>query len=484
MVLQLAQNWPAISIVVLVLYWIGMAIIVITDEREPTETLAWLLVLVAFPLLGLIFYFLFGRNWKKIAAKSKWGREIVALALPTMNRVYSKYESTQDDLLDWATPAGYAPIVKTAVATDHTHVLPAYDVTILKDGAVKFAALKEDLRKAKDTINIQYFIWERDQLTAELSAILIERVRAGVEVRMMTDYVGCMMFKKDEIKAMQAAGVKFTQDLPDWRKINYMDHRKIVVIDGVVGYVGGLNVGQEYIDGQPKYASWRDTHSKFHGPACADLQKLFAARWHENTHESLFTERFFPLEYLQDGVMTPALTVAQGVELEWDPARRTHEAAMATARDRIWIQSPYFIPTPDIYEIMINQALAGKDVRLMMTGVPDKTMPWRAAHSFFKKFISAGGKVYMYDAGFFHGKTLTIDGEICVIGTMNMDIRSLALHKELMTWYFSRDIAAQHDAIFEDDMTKCSEVTLETIANWSAAFKLRNSLSRLLSNLM
>jgi len=481
---QLAQSWPSITIVILIAYWIAMAVIVITDEREPTETLAWLLVLFALPALGLIFYFLFGRNWKKIAQRSAWAKEIFALALPTMNRVWGKYSDVETELLDWATPRGYAPIIKTALAADTTHVLPAYDVTILRNGEAKFAALKEDLRNAKDTINFQVFIWERDQLTTELTAILIERARAGIEVRLLTDYVGSMMFKKDEIKQMQAAGVRFHSDLPDWRKINYMDHRKIIVIDGVIGYVGGLNVGQEYIDGQPRYQTWRDTHSKFHGPACADLQKLFAARWHENSQENLFTERFFPLEYPQDGVMVPAITVAQGVELLWDPARRAHEAGMAAARDRIWIQSPYFIPTPDIYEIMINQALAGKDVRLMMTGVPDKTMPWRAAHSFFHKFLLAGGKIYMYEAGFFHGKTLTIDGEICVIGTMNMDIRSLALHKEVMTWYFSKDVAAEHDAIFEDDMTRCSQVTLETVANWPAAFKLRNSVSRLMSNLM
>ncbi|NTU70739.1 MAG: cardiolipin synthase [Coriobacteriia bacterium] len=481
---QLIQSWPSIATFALLVYWVSVAIIVISDEREPTETLAWILVLIAFPLTGLLFYYLFGRNWKKIAQRSPWFEEIARIALPTMNRLWGEHSAVERNLLEQVAPLGYDPIIKTALAADTTHVMPAYDVTILKNGDVLFPALKEDLRNAKETINFQVFIWERDKLTAELKDILIERVKAGVEVRLLTDFVGCMAYKKDEIKEMQAAGVKFKSNLPDWHKINYMDHRKIIVIDGVIGYIGGLNVGQEYIDGQPHYESWRDTHSKFHGPAVADLQKLFAARWHENTQENLFTERFFPATYPQDGVMTPTLTVAQGVELLWDPARRVHESAMAAARERIWIQSPYFIPTPDIYEIMINQALAGKDVRLMITGVPDKVLPWRAAHSFFHRFLLAGGKIYMYDAGFFHGKTMTIDGEICVIGTMNMDIRSLALHKEVMAWYFNKDIAAQHDAIFEDDMTKCSQVTLETVENWPAAFKLRNSVSRLMSNLM
>ena len=134
MVWQLAQSWPSITITLLVIYWIAIAIVIISDEREPTETLAWLLVAFAFPLLGLLFYFLFGRNWKKIAARSAWGKEIFALALPTMNRVWGKYSSTEKDLLEWAEPKGYAPIIKTALAADTTHVLPAYDVTILRNG--------------------------------------------------------------------------------------------------------------------------------------------------------------------------------------------------------------------------------------------------------------------------------------------------------------------------------------------------------------
>lgn len=477
-------TWPSFAIGMLLLYWVIVAIVVIADEREPTETLAWLLVLFAFPLIGLLFYFLFGRNWKKKARRSKWAAEIVRLGTPTMNRVNEKYADAEAEALAWAEPKGLSPVIKTIVATDKAHPLPAYDVTILRDGEVKFAALKEDLASAKDTINIQYFIWERDKLTAELKEILLDRLKAGVEVRMLNDLAGCLAYKKDEIKELRAAGARILYDMTDWRKLNYRNHRKIVVIDSVLGYVGGLNVGQEYIDGKPKYDSWRDTHSKFHGPAVADLQKLFAARWHDKTGENLFTERFFPREYPEDGRRTLAQTVAQGVELWWDPGRRAHMAGMAAANERIWIQSPYLIPTPDIYAVMLDQALAGKDVRFMMTGVPDKMMAWRAAESFFAPMIEAGIKIYRYDAGFFHSKTMTIDQSVCVIGTMNMDIRSLALHKEVMTWYYDEEIARQHDEIFLDDMKRCSEVTLETVYEWSASHRLRNSVSRLLSNVM
>jgi cardiolipin synthase len=329
-----------------------------------------------------------------------------------------------------------------------------------------------------------YYIWEQDELTAELTEILLERMRAGVEVRMLNDLFGCLAYKKDEIKRLRAAGARVLFDVTDVRKLNYRNHRKIVVIDSVLGYTGGINVGQEYIDGKPNYASWRDTHCKFHGPAVADLQKLFAIRWLDRTDEDLYDERFFPLDYPEHGRCTLAQTVSQGVEIEWDPGRRAHEVGIASAEDRIWIQSPYFIPTPAIYQIMINQALAGRDVRLMVTGVPDKVLAWRAAETFFRPLLEAGAKVYRYDAGFFHAKTMTIDGEAVVIGTMNMDIRSLALHKELMVWFYDQDLTAQHEAIFVEDMTRCSEVTLEIIDGWSRAHHLRNALSRLMSNLM
>ena len=481
---NLVTSMPVELAALLLIYWVGVAIAVVTDDRDPTATLAWLLVLFALPIVGLAFYFFFGRNWKKIAQRSARTRALRERALPTMTRVYERYTYATDEAMAWAQPLGMTPVLHTIMEGDSAPPLPAYDIEILINGAAKFAALKRDLAAAADTIDIMYFIWEKDALTAELTAILLDRLSAGVEVRMLNDLFGCLPYKKDEMKRLRAAGARVLYDVTDLRKLNYRNHRKIVVIDGVVGYTGGINVGQEYIDGKPHYASWRDTHCKFHGPAVADLQKLFAIRWMDRTGEDIFNERFFPAEYPEDGRRTLVQTVSQGVEMEWDPGRRAHEVGIASAEDRVWIQSPYFIPTPAIYQIMINQALAGRDVRLMMTGIADKVLAWRAAETFFLPLIEAGGKVYRYDAGFFHAKTMTIDGEALVVGTMNMDIRSLALHKELMVWIYDQDLAREHEAVFLDDMTRCEEITLETIEGWSAAHHLRNALSRLMSNLM
>jgi len=481
---SIVSAWPSVLAVSLVVYWILVAIAVITDDREPTETLAWLLILFAAPLLGLVFYVLFGRNWKKRTANSPKLARIVAAATPTVSRVRAAHADAQTESLAWAQPMGYDRLVKVISSADGATVLPAYDVEILVNGENKFHALKADLAAARDTINIQYFIWERDKLTAELTEILLDRLAAGVQVRMLNDFAGNIVYKKDEIKRLREAGADIRWDVTDPRLINYRNHRKMVIIDSTLGYTGGINVGQEYIDGAPHYPAWRDTHVRFHGPAVMELQKMFSVRWLDVTAEDLFTERFFPADYPEHGRRTLTQIVATGVDMEWDPARRAHMVAMSSARDRIWIQSPYFVPTPDVYSVMLDAALSGIDVRFMMTGWPDKKIAWYAAESFFRPLVKAGAKIYRYNKGFFHAKTMTIDGEMAAIGTMNFDIRSLALHKELMAWFYDSEITAQHEGIFLDDMKECEEITLELIDSWTAGQRLRNASARLASNLL
>ena len=480
----IVSAWPSLLALSLLVYWFLVAVAVITDDREPTETLAWLLVLFAFPLIGLLFYFLFGRNWKKRTAHSPQLAKITAAAKPTLDRLHKRYSAEHDEGLRWAEAKGYDRLVKLIARADYAHVMPAYDVEILVNGENKFPALKADLAAATDTINIQYFIWEHDKLTAELTEILLDRLAAGVEIRMLNDWAGNIVYKKDEIKRLREAGADIRWDVTDPRLINYRNHRKMVIIDATKGYTGGINVGQEYIDGAPHYPAWRDTHVRFNGPAVMELQKMFSVRWLDVADENLFTERFFPADYPETGRRSLAQIVSTGVDLEWDPARRAHMEAMGGARKRIWIQSPYFVPTPDVYSTMLDAALSGIDVRFMMTGWPDKKIAWYAAESFFRPLVAAGAKVYRYNKGFFHAKTMTIDGEMASIGTMNFDIRSLALHKELMAWFYDADIAAQHEAIFLADMEECEEVTLKMIDGWSGGQRLRNASARLASNLL
>lgn len=469
---------------VLLAYWIVIFIVLINDGRDPTKTLAWLLVLLLLPGFGLVFYYFAGRNWKKKTSKDSWLGEMREVSRPTVEGYRDRYAQDAQDACEWAEPRDLEHLMNLIETGDGSRPAGAYDVDLMPSGEEKFAKLLPDLAQAKDTINIQYFIWERDELSAKITAVLLERLAAGVEVRMLNDFIGNIRYKKDEIKRLQAAGARVDYDMKSLGAINYRDHRKMVVIDGVSAYTGGINVGQEYIDGGSRYPSWRDTHVRFHGPAVADLQRLFAERWHESTGESLFTERFFPVEYPTHGVRTLAQVVATGVEDPWETARRAHVLAMGLAEERIWIQSPYFVPDDAIYEAMINAALAGIDVRLMMTGWPDKRIAWFAAESYFRPFIEAGGRVFLYEAGFFHAKTMMIDSAMFSVGTLNLDIRSLELHKELMVWFYDEALTAEHAATFETDLEQCKEITIEHLDNLTWLQVLRDSAARLASNLL
>lgn len=484
MSIDLGSTFVLVVEAVFAVYWVAILIVLVNDQRDPTKTLAWLFLLTVFPGFGLIFYFLAGRNWKKKTAKGRWVAEIRRVAGPTVRRIQERYADDSAEIREWAHEAGYSHLTSLIEKADGAPPLPACDVDVMASGEDKFAKLIADISSAKDTINIQYFIWERDELTARITAALMERLSAGVEVRMLNDFIGNILYKKDELRALAAAGARVKYDVTDLGKANYRNHRKIVVIDGVLGYTGGINVGQEYIDGGPRYPSWRDTHVRFRGPAVADLQKLFASRWHEATGESLFDERFFPPEYPTDGVRSRAQIVATGVENPHESARRAHVVAMGLARERLWIQSPYFVPDDSINEAIVNAAFAGVDVRLMTTGWPDKKIAWYAAESYFRPVLEAGGRVFHYNAGFFHAKTMTVDGTLLSIGTMNLDIRSLELHKELMVWFYDPGLAAAHDALFEADLEVCDEITLERIEALTPLEIFRDSAARLASNLL
>ena len=475
---------PALLSVAVLLYWIVIVIVLINDGRDPTRTLAWLFVLFAFPGFGLIFYYFFGRNWKKKTMKGEWIKDIRRISEPTLQRIRDTHTADSENARAWSLEHGYSHLTRLIERADGAVPLAAYDVKILPNGAEKFAQLTDDLSSARETINIQYFIWEHDELTARLTDVLLERLSAGVEVRMLNDYIGNIQYKKDEIKRLRLAGAKIQYDVTDLGKVNYRNHRKIVTVDGVLGYTGGINVGQEYIDGGNRFATWRDTHVRFTGPAVSELQKLFASRWHESTGEGLFTERFFPLEYPVGTRRTFTQIVSTGVENPWEPARRAHVVAMGVAKERLWIQSPYFVPDDAIFEAIVNAALSGVDVRFMMTGIPDKKIAWYAAESYFRPVLEAGGRIFQYHAGFFHAKTMTVDTNLCCIGTMNLDIRSLELHKELMAWFYDPTLAQQHDRIFEEDLEHCDEITLENIDALTPLQVFRDSAARLASNLL
>ena len=478
---------PLWAVPVFLAYWVILVVLLISDDREPALTVAWLFILVFVPVLGVFLYIFIGRDWKVVAQRKGWISTMLALQLENLDPIYRRNAAASARFHRlWAgTPAEH--IANAISAQEMSSVLPATSIELYVNGHDKFARLKEDMVEAKRFIHLQYFIWERDRLTAEIVPILLDRLAAGVEVRIMYDWVGCISFKKRELKQLAKAGAKVRADITDLARINYRNHRKIVVIDGEIGYTGGMNVGQEYIDGGERFATWRDTHMRLTGQAVAGLEKLYASRWfeHKKDHEDLFVEQYMPAPdptAVETGTLVEI--AAQEVEDPWSAARRAHMVAIGQAEKSVWIQSPYFVPDYSVYDVMINAALSGIDVRFMMTGVPDKPIALYAAQTYYRKLIEAGGKVYLYEAGFFHAKTIVVDGIVSAVGTMNMDQRSLKLHKELMCWVFDKDFAQQCAAAFTADMENCHEVTLDDVLTVRRLRRFRNQAARLFSNVL
>ncbi len=467
------------------LYLIAVIIMLtlIYDERDPSTTLAWLLILTVLPGLGLVLYFMFGRNWRLLGRRNPRMLEAVERGHRAIRPLYERYAEQADlHVSEYPLSQRLAYAIQTQ---NGNRPLPCAHLEIMTSGAEKFERLIADIEAAEQFVHLEYFIWGSDELTARLCELLAEKVAQGVEVRLLHDWVGSLFFGKRQLKALAASGAQVRADAAQWQKFNYRNHRKIVVIDGRVAYTGGMNVGQEYIDGGRRFSSWRDTHLRFGGPLVHEMQRLFSQRWYETTGEELFSARYFTDTGEHDPrELVWAQLATSGPASHWETIRRAFVLAIASAETRVWVQSPYFVPDQGVMDALVSQSLARVDVRFMMTGHPDKRLAWWAAFSYLRTFTKASGRAYQYAEGFFHAKALTIDGRIAALGTANFDFRSFMLHDELMIFFYDEGVARAQDAIFEADLERCLVVTADDLHDRGRAFRFRSALARLASRMM
>lgn len=479
---MIVELWP-IAYAVLAVYWVAVAVLIISENRDPTAALAWLLVLIALPGVGLVLYFFFGRNWPAIARRSKKRQHTRAVARRFMQPYYAHYDAIHPKLEgqhpeSWIrhdshliTRLAEAPPMTVRTCDIHPEGQPYFDVLIA------------DLAAAERFIHMSYYIWKDDVLTERITDVLVERLRAGVEVRVLNDWFGAAPFSRRTMKRLREAGAIVRFDVTGIAKLNYRNHRKITVVDAEIGHTGGFNVAQEYIDGGSRFPAWRDTGLRLTGPGVAELEKLFDVRWLEVDGEDLFQERYYPDPSLPPGDIV-VQTVHHGFDDPWLAATRAHQVAISGARDRVLIQTPYFVPDPPTLQAITNAAAAGVRVELMLTGMLDKNIPWYAAETYFEQLLEAGVHIYRWEKGFFHAKSLTVDGKATSIGTLNLDVRSLRLHKELMVWIYDDAAARRSEEIFAADLQGCVALTLDDIHQWSWLRRFRNSAARLFSNLL
>jgi cardiolipin synthase len=444
-----------------------------------------MVVMIVFPVTGVLLYFFFGRDWRA-PRNSKWVQRLRGELAPKMAPYYDRFRAQIDRTRERWDGTFVEKLINAIQNTDTVQPLPVTSYRFFADGQGFFDSMIEDMKNAEHVIEHLYFIWEQDELTARMTEVMLAKIAEGVKVRIIYDKVGSSTYKKDELKKLAAAGAEIYADHASFQLLNYRDHRKITVVDYEIGYSGGFNVGQEYIDGGAAYPAWRDSGFRITGPGVAELQLWFAARWISLTKENLVGEEFFPktdpAELGPDPLMIQV--VAHGVDDPWESGRRLHAIAFGAAQKTIRLQSPYFVPDLTLYDNLIDAALAGVDVKFIMTGWPDHTNAFETAKSYWPKLLEAGGRIYLYEAGFFHAKTLAVDSTACAIGTMNMDRRSLYLQKEMMTWIYDEERTLELEAQFDEDLKLCREVTLEEVRAYSFGERLQQRTFRLVGNLL
>ena len=449
--------------------------IVLAENRNPVKSLAWITVLLLLPIVGIILYIFFGRNIRNTRMISRRNRRRLKRAERYRNPDLSSLglrEQTQQQ-------------IKLARSLCDAQFFPGNDIRVFTSGQAKMAALEADLKGAKRYINLQYYIFTDDNTGRRIAKILMDKAQEGVKVRVIYDHVGSFRTRNNFWRRMKKAGVEchpfFKVTLPVFgSRINWRNHRKLVIIDGTVGYVGGMNIADRYIDGGKNFKSWRDAHLRLTGPAVRSLQYSFAVDWN-----------FMGMPLIEDEVPeTPengeagAQLVTSGPMSSWSNDELIYQRAIASAQKRIFIQTPYFLPTDGLLKALQTAALARVDVRIILPQRSDSRMLDYASFSYIAECLRSGIKIYLYEPGMMHAKTMIIDDEVSAVGSTNFDFRSFEHNFEGNMFVYSRQFNERMTSIFMGDLRHSRRLLPSQWARRSYRHKAAESIVRLLSPIL
>lgn len=462
-------------------------LIILFQRKEPRTVWAWLLVLYFIPVLGFFLYLLIGQNFHKDRMfKMKEIEDEVKFAVRRQGEsIYRKKLRLRDPEQErFKNLILYNLNEAEAVLTDNN------DIQIYTDGKEMYKALLNEMEHALKYIHIQYYIIRNDELWQEIEEVLKRKVRQGVEVRVLFDSMGCRSMRASDWERLEDAGIKVAEFFPALLgklhlRVNYRNHRKIVIIDGRLGFVGGFNVGREYLGLDKKFGYWRDTHICIEGAAVTSLAVRFVLDWNYAARENLFLkDHLFEIpQYLRSG-RDPVQIISSGPDSKSKVIRNNYLRLIHMAKKSIYIQTPYFIPDEEILEALKIAAKSGIDVRIMIPCKPDHPFVYWATYSYIGDMIEAGARCYTYDNGFLHAKCVCIDGLATCMGTANMDIRSFALNFEVNVTIYSARTTRKLEEAFEDDIRKSTLITKKRYQSRGLWIKIKEQFCRLLSPLL
>lgn len=449
---------------------------VLMTGRTAQGTIAWGISLNTFPVVTVPAYWILGR--------SKFAGYVTSKRL-----VNSEFEKEYSGLIDRLSahriPKDELPY--GGMAAELVADLPfltGNKTELLIDGTHTFESMLAGMEAAKEHILFQFYIVHDDEIGRKVKELLIRKAGEGVRIYFLYDEVGCIDTPKQYFEELRAAGIKVNafntrKGAGNRFQINFRNHRKVLVVDGKCAWIGGHNVGDEYLGKDPKFGRWRDTHMKISGPAALSAQLSFATDWYWAADESLLDLNWTAVPAADSNV--PVITVSSGPADEVETASLMFLHAINAAQKRIWIQSPYFVPDDAIISALQLAALRGVDVRILIPDAIDHTMVWLCAFSYFDDATKTGAKIYRYTDGFLHAKTILIDDITSAVGTANLDNRSFRLNFEITSWVYDKEFAAEMEKMYLTDFENARLMTADDLGKKSWWFKLKVRFARLTS---
>ncbi|QKS71215.1 cardiolipin synthase [Paenalkalicoccus suaedae] len=484
-------EFEIVSILLIILFLINIlfaGIIIFIERKDASATWAWVLILFFIPFLGFLVYIFLGQNltrrrlfdWEGI---KKIG--IMDIIAKQIQQVQNPSFSYHDENIDPYRDLIFMHLINNdAILTKDNHV------EVFADGHDKFRQLLQDLEDAKDHIHMQYYIFRNDDLGQQIIQKLTQKAQEGVQVRILYDELGSRQLRRKHFKELTAAGgevgVFFPSKLAPLNfRLNYRNHRKLTVIDGQHGYVGGFNVGDEYLGKSKKFGYWRDTHLRVSGNAVDPMQTRFILDWNQASkdHPIQYEARYFPMKNPSNGTATMQI-VSSGPDSEWEQIKNGYMKMIMIAKESIYIQTPYFIPDQSLLDSLRVAALTGKDVRIMIPSMPDHPFVYWATLSHIGQLLKSGVKVYIYQKGFIHAKSIIIDRKMSSVGTANIDMRSFKLNFEVNAFIYDQEISERLSKDFENDMMISDRLTIEKYNTRPKMIRFKESISRLLSPIL
>lgn len=459
--------------------------VIFLERKNVSSTWAWLMVLFFIPILGFLLYLLLGRRLSKHRiftwdTKSRLGVE---------KEVNTQLEQLkQDNLPDHlGFLMNYRELMAMNLSLSDAIISQNNKVELFTDGKEKFDQLIADMENAKHHIHLLYYIVRDDELGIRIANTLVKKAKEGVEVRFLFDDMGSRSLGRKFLHRLKSAGVNvgafFPPRIPKVNfKINFRNHRKLAIIDGEVGYVGGFNIGDEYLGKSPKFGYWRDTHLRVNGDAVKTMQTRFILDWNQaSRHHIQYDDKYFTGGNKGNvGIQI----VSSGPDQDWEQIKYAYIKLILSAKEYVYLQTPYFIPDESLMDALRIAALSGVKIKLMIPNKPDHMFVYWATLSHAGKLLQEGAEIYLYQNGFLHAKTMVVDGKVSSVGTANIDVRSFRLNFEVNAFLYDEAIAKALEEAFEDDILVSTQMTEKLYAQRSIGIKFKESVSRLLSPIL